>query len=275
MPLLRLNSRTAAQIAQYRQSLPQALLLSGAVGSGLYTLARDLAGSHHQSTLVPVDRDGNPDPQKGSIQVAQIRNLYQHASVKATSPRVFIIDDAHRMTHSAQNAFLKLLEEPTEHTYFVLTSHDDTKLLPTIHSRVQRIDMRRVADKDCLELLAELGVGDTHTIQQMLFLARGLPAELTRLAASQEQFTANATIVADAKKLLQGTSYQRLAVVMSYSKERTDALKLLDYALAIISFTLSQHPSAELVAKAATLNIAYDRIVANGNIRLQLASAVV
>lgn len=274
MPSLKLNSATRTRIDHYRDSMPHALLLSGPAGSGLATLAHDMAGDSHAGTLTPIDKDGAPDPQKGSIQVSQIRELYQHASAKASHRRVFIIDDAHRMTHGAQNAFLKLLEEPNEHTCFILTSHDDTKLLPTVRSRVQHLDVGRISDADSVALLAEHQITDPRISQQMLFLARGLPAELTRLATSTELFDANARIVSDAKKLIQGTPYERLVVVSAYGKERPDALKLLEYALTIITFSMKQHVTPELIQKADTLTTAYDRIVANGNIRLQLAAAV-
>lgn len=63
--------------------------------------------------------------------------------------RVYIIDEAHMLSNSAWNAFLKSLEEPPEHVKFVLATTEPQKLLPTILSRCQRFDFKRI-DEDII-----------------------------------------------------------------------------------------------------------------------------
>lgn len=58
--------------------------------------------------------------------------------------RVYIIDEAHMLSNSAWNAFLKSLEEPPKHVKFILATTEPQKLLPTILSRCQRFDFKRI-----------------------------------------------------------------------------------------------------------------------------------
>lgn len=89
------------------------------------------AGSHPDITRVSA-LDG-----KKFLSVAQIRELRADAFVKAhqASHRVFIIEDAHRMNEQAQNALLKVLEEPPASVVFILLVPSKTMLLDTIVSR--------------------------------------------------------------------------------------------------------------------------------------------
>lgn len=88
-------------------------------------------GSHPDITRVSA-LDG-----KKFLSVAQIRELRADAFVKAHSAekRVFIIEDAHRMNEQAQNALLKVLEEPPQNVVFILLVPSKTMLLDTIISR--------------------------------------------------------------------------------------------------------------------------------------------
>ncbi len=89
------------------------------------------AGSHPDITRVSA-LDG-----KKFLSVTQIRELRADAFVKAhqASHRVFIIEDAHRMNEQAQNALLKVLEEPPKNVIFLLLLPSKTMLLDTIVSR--------------------------------------------------------------------------------------------------------------------------------------------
>ncbi|WP_338066081.1 DNA polymerase III subunit gamma/tau [Hydrogenibacillus schlegelii] len=63
----------------------------------------------------------------------------------ALQTKVYIIDEAHMLTHEAANALLKTLEEPPEHVVFILATTDPDKMPATIRSRAQRFDFRRLA----------------------------------------------------------------------------------------------------------------------------------
>jgi len=78
--------------------------------------------------------------------IDDIRELRERVKYAPTQLRVkfYIIDEAHQITGAAANAFLKTLEEPPAHTKFVLATTDPEELLPTIVSRCQRFDFRRI-----------------------------------------------------------------------------------------------------------------------------------
>lgn len=68
--------------------------------------------------------------------------------------KVYIIDEVHMLSKSSFNALLKTLEEPPEHAVFILATTEINKIIPTIQSRCQRFDFRRIDDASMLKRLA-------------------------------------------------------------------------------------------------------------------------
>ena len=87
--------------------------------------------------------------------IDSIRALIEESSfTPATAKyRVYIIDEVHMLSTAAFNALLKTLEEPPAHVIFILATTEVHKLLPTILSRCQRFDFRRIAPEDIAERL--------------------------------------------------------------------------------------------------------------------------
>lgn len=265
------NAASAELIASLKVTLPQALLLEGREGVGLGTAANTIAGKYIAGYCLPTAPDGSVDMgTKGVIRVAQIRELAEQVRTVAAKKVVVIIDNADRMNTQAQNAFLKLLEEPNSTTHFILTSHHAQLLLPTILSRVQRITIRPISGHDSLRLIKKLGVEDARAQQQLLFLASGRPAEIARLARNPSSLEASAKLVSDARTLLQGKPYERTMIAFAYASDKAVALKLLETVLILVRFSLHKHATKELVQRSASLLSAYEAIASNGNVRLQL-----
>lgn len=276
MPSPIYNDASARLLEALADTMPHALLLTGAEGIGLGTIATQLAGKRLEMIVQPTDRDGNIDLSgKGIIRAKQIRELVERAITKTTSTRYYQIDDADLMNQTAQNAFLKLLEEPTGDTHFILTAHHPHRLLPTVRSRVQTIMLDLISQEQSELLLTRLKVLDPTKRQQMLFLANGLPAELTRLATDSKYFTASSTAIRDARMLLQGSSIEQINLVETYQADRAGTLGLITAAQRILQHSLHGTPDTAVIATADQLATAYDRIAANGNIRLQLMSFLV
>ena len=80
---------------------------------------------------------------RGIDEIRDIRDRVNFAPVEGRR-KVYIIDEAHMLTDQASNAFLKTLEEPPGHVIFVLCTTEAHKILPTIISRCQRFDFRRL-----------------------------------------------------------------------------------------------------------------------------------
>ena len=82
--------------------------------------------------------------------VDDARDLRERAQFAPTTGRrkVYILDEVHMASTAAFNALLKLIEEPPSHVLFAMATTDPQKVLPTILSRVQRLDLRRVDAED-------------------------------------------------------------------------------------------------------------------------------
>lgn len=253
-----------------------ALLLSGAEGVGLMTIARhyaDMSGAI--VSLVLPEKDEKIDLEKGTIAIASVRRLYEQTRTVEPKGRIIIIDYVERMATAAQNAFLKLLEEPIEGTRFILLSHQPQQLLPTIHSRVQHIVLRPITEEASGALLDELSVTDATKRTQLLFIAEGLPAILTRLAQDEGLFKARAETVKDARTFVTGTPYERLLVAKKYKDTRPGALLLVEDALRMLQRTLEAKSDTNALHMLTRLEGVHKRLTEQGNIRLQLFAAAV
>lgn len=269
------NPETKQLLDKVTIDMPHALLLEGPVGVGLSTIARDLAWHDLAGLIQSTDNENNVDiSSKGVIRISQIRDLIESTRSKLTKRRVYVIDEADKMSIQAQNAFLKLLEEPNKLVSFILTSHTPQKLLPTIISRVQRIHIKPIDQASSRNLIKNKGVNDERKQAQLLFLAGGLPAELSRLINDEKLFTERSTYAADARTFIQGTPYQKAMIAQKYHGDRASALEMLTVAQQILRHSLSSNPSPSIVRLSDQLADAYDRILANGNIRLQLINLV-
>jgi DNA polymerase III delta prime subunit len=264
---------TKTMLTKLQANLPQSLLISGQKGIGLRTIAKSLGGQAVAVEIQPQDAKGNIS-ENGTISVEMIRRLYEQTRTKRTSQQLVIIDDADRMSHGAQSAFLKLLEEPGSHTVFILTAHTPDKLLPTIRSRVQHTALRPATSAQTQELIASFGGINPTRLTQLLYLADGLPAEVARLVADEESFALRAAIIADAKELLQGSGYQKSIVVQKYRNDRTGALQLVDGMVAILRRTLSAKPQQTLITQLERLLAIREHIASNYSVSLQLMQFV-
>ena len=92
---------------------------------------------------------------RGIDEIRDIREKVNFSPAQGNR-KVYIIDEAHMLTDAAANAFLKTLEEPPGHVIFVLCTTESHKILPTIISRCQRFDFRRIPSELIYQRLAEM-----------------------------------------------------------------------------------------------------------------------
>lgn len=275
MKSLAYNPTTKKLLDATIHEMPQALLLVGDDGVGLATIARDIAWTELSGFVESADNEGNVDKSsKGTIRIEQIRNLIIETRGRNTKRQIYVIDEADKMSLQAQNACLKLLEEPVPGVVFILTSHAPQQLLPTILSRVQTLTVQRLTREQSTRFISESGVDEPRRAQQLMFLAAGKPAELTRLITDDKLFQSKAEIISAARQFIAGTPYQRAITIQCYASDRSGALEFVQQCINLTRFSLPSHPTKQLITLLDNLTDTYDRIAANGNIRLQLTNLV-
>tara|TARA_B110000467_G_scaffold26942_1_gene24324 strand:- start:8320 stop:9993 length:1674 start_codon:yes stop_codon:yes gene_type:complete len=142
-----------------QNQLPQALLFCGPRGVGKTTCARILAKKINTNNtsddfsynIFELDAASNNG-------VDDIRNLIDQVRIPPQTGKykVYIIDEVHMLSGQAFNAFLKTLEEPPSYAIFILATTEKHKVIPTILSRCQIYDFKKISPDDIKKYLISI-----------------------------------------------------------------------------------------------------------------------
>jgi len=125
--------------------------------------------------------------------IDEIRGLRERANYAPSQARykVYIVDEVHMLTKEASNALLKTLEEPPPHVIFVLATTEVHKVLPTIISRCQHFDFRRIAQADMVSRLTHICISEGIKIEPeaLRLIARSATGSLRDAENILEQLT--------------------------------------------------------------------------------------
>jgi DNA polymerase III delta prime subunit len=257
------------QLSALQADPPHALLLVGPTGLGKFTVAKrwaeELTTPEHITVVAPDER--------GTLTIETIRGLYKHTRSRQSNRQVIIVDHAEAMGIEAQNAFLKLLEEPRAGVTFILTAPTDDALLPTIMSRVQSIAVPRVSQQMLQEFAFKQSASlNQQELAQLLFVADGRPAVVAHLLSDLEAFAHYKNLMQQAKRLITANAYERLSAIGAIAKSREDAIQVLEAMAHMVHIQLLRNPSGSLIQLADNLQVCLARLAQNGNPRAQLTA---
>lgn len=217
---------TAHDLAQAVKTASHAWLLEGPDGYGKVTTARYLAAQ-----LLAIDETALANypyllevaHADKAIGIEEVRTIQRFMSRKTTGQgkirRIVIVSDCHTMTIEAQNAFLKLLEEPPTDTVIILTIEPGYHLLPTVDSRVQKLRLTAPTVEQLRTYFMSQGYSKS-AVDTALAITRGRIGLMTHIL--HEETTGLTDGIDKAKAFLKATAYQRLCQLDSYSTNREE-----------------------------------------------------
>jgi DNA polymerase-3 subunit delta' len=248
-----LHPSAVRQLDELVKAPTHAVLLAGPSGGGKTFVAASLAATllgcppsalenHAYYRIVA--------PNGTSIGIEQIRELGGFFRLKVPGKsaveRVAVLQDADAMGSEAQNALLKLLEEPPIGSVLILTSSQPGRLLQTIRSRVQLLRLPTPERAALVEHFTAAGFA-TPAVQAALLRGGSNLASVQAILSGND--AAGADVVPLVKQALSGASYDRLLLVDALAKQKENAQAFVD-TLAIIASA-----SLEAAASKGTTNL--------------------
>jgi replication-associated recombination protein RarA len=240
-----LHPTTKQHVAQFLAHPSHAVLLVGSHGMGKTALAEALAAEIlglRKDKLATHAYFQRLQPDGDSISIAAIRDLQKFMQLKTIGDQPFrravIIKHAEALTTEAQNAYLKLLEEPPADTLMILTADNPRALLPTIQSRLQTITVRAPSGSELQQHFHDMQP-DVTELTKAYFLSGGLPALMHALLTGDDTHPL-AAAVNTAKTLLAAPAFERLALIEALAKQKDDARYVLEALQHIAQTGLTQ-----------------------------------
>lgn len=270
-PKIILGTTNIEKLDLLTKKKPQSILIYSKRGLGV-----NIASSYYAkkikgivNNIYPTDIDGNTDIKRGTIKISQIRDLIKHSQNFSKENVITIINYADKMQESAQNSFLKLLEEPIENHYIVLTSENKGALLNTILSRVQEIELKAPSKLEFDKLFDIEKTKDEKKNQQIKFIANNRPYKLIELK-DEDNLNHNLGIFMDARKFINEITVDSFKLIKKYSEKKEDLLELLDAILIILNSLMIKKPSRELSDKILLCVDVIKKIENQKNAKIQL-----
>ncbi len=207
-------------------------LFLGKQGIGKKLLAKELAKEILEVEKEQIENNNHPDfmciePDGNSLKIEQIRDLQKKVQEKPiiSNKKVYIIDDAEKMTTEAQNCLLKTLEEPPSFVTIILIGNNENAFLSTIKSRCMILHFQPIED-ELMKQYLEKNYGITNLTQSQLDMFQGSIGKAILLKDKKKEYENIESIIENLtnKNLIEIT---KLAEPLY--KEKEEIFEILDY----------------------------------------------
>ena len=206
-----------------------AYMFEGPNGIGKNTMARELAAIllemenlFNSPDYIEIKPDGN------SIKIAQIRKLQSDILVKPyKSYKIYVIDEAQKMTVEAQNALLKTVEEPPKYAIIILITDNKESLLDTIKSRCEIIKFTPIPMQEVASYLTMNGI-DSKRASLLANFSRGSMKKAIELSESEEFHLMREEVQKYVETFLNGNLIEIMDIQSSIEKYKDQITNILD-----------------------------------------------
>jgi len=181
-----------------------------------------------------------------TLTIETVRELSSGTALRPTEGRwkVILIEDTESLQEIAQEALLKTLEEPPRFVVLLLLCDDPELLLPTIRSRCQIVDLRRVPRAAIVDGLVARGVNPARA-EEVASVSGGLPGLANEIADNSKVLARQQESVKQALDWIEGSGYDRLVTAVrlgdSFTKKRPDVYHGLETLLGVWRDALLMH----------------------------------
>ncbi|MEG2984228.1 MAG: DNA polymerase III subunit delta' C-terminal domain-containing protein [Peptostreptococcaceae bacterium] len=215
-----------------KDKINHAYLFEGIDGVGKLTFTKELA----KYLLKTEHVENSPDyisiePQGASIKIAQIRSLQTDVIIKPHGDyKIYVINDAQKMTIESQNALLKTLEEPPLYVIIILITNNKNSLLDTIKSRCDIVKFLPIPLIELKKYLEDKGI-DERKSSILATFSRGSISKALELSESSDFMIMREDIQNNIQVMLEKNVVEILELPSKYDKYKDNIIEVLDITI--------------------------------------------
>ncbi len=213
-------------------------------------------------------------PDGSSLKTETIRKIVGDLSTKKTQKHFIFIDQAEKMTLGAQNAFLKVLEEPINQVYFILFTNNPKKLLKTVISRSSVINFNNEIINFENSLKKQHKDITEQEITKLKFITNQNLEIANRMLENSDFYKETEELALDAKTLVSDSTENKLLAARKYFDDREKAISLIKTTVKIYQTILLKNNSPKIKNKISEGLNSIKRLQANGSVKIILLNFV-